>query len=344
MTISRVTAVSDGRASPEQFLAPLQFSEQAHGIQADGLNLKAYAPWAARSAVSIIAASRCRVANSEFVITGDSTSALDISAEATNQIADDNTFINLHVRAIGTRNFDLRVQQSSGGSANRNAVFGCKFKGTTPAVSAYRLAATDTFIDNNHFPNHGTGEVTSAGVREMIGRNNHGSNTFTLSDAGTGTISSVGGTERIYVSATGMASIEGSPALTAFGGSVAKAWALDSGTTEMVGFQIRVPDGHTKVSVEWDTVNLGAGSGDVYCNFVRGAYADGEDTSASIGSSQLTFTASAQHIRKVVDVVPTGVTVAAGDMLTIGFRRQGGQGADTLGNDIGIAGATVRFF
>ena len=188
MTVSRVTGVSDGRTTTAAYLAPLQISEQAHGILADGVNLKAYAPWAARSAVSIIAACRCRISNSDFLITGASSSALDISAEATNQVADDNTYINVGVRAIGARNFDLRIQQSGGGSANRNGVFGCRFVGTTPAVGAYRLAATDSFIANNHFPTHGTGQVTSAGVREMIGRNNHGSNTFTLSDSGTGTI------------------------------------------------------------------------------------------------------------------------------------------------------------
>lgn len=131
--------------------------------------------------------------------------------------------------------------------------------------------------------------------------------------------------------------VNGTPVLTLGGGSLHYLWAFDAASTERVEAVVRVPrnvTGKIKPVIYW--ANLGAGAGDVIWR-VRYHFVTSGVTIAS-GSTivaQTASTALAQDLMKFM--TGTAFTLVADSVLYFAIDREGGNGADTLANDAGLA-------
>lgn len=143
-----------------------------------------------------------------------------------------------------------------------------------------------------------------------------------------------------------MSAIVGSPSLgvvEAVGDTTLRqaAWLLDSGAFEGVSGELAIPPSWATVDVYGWFANAGAGSGDIVTSFRMKKLADGVTTvGADTGlASGLTLTVGAQSIAKRLSLL-SGVSVTAG-IYKVTMCRDGANGADTLGNDVGLLGVEI---
>lgn len=133
----------------------------------------------------------------------------------------------------------------------------------------------------------------------------------------------------------------GTPSLSVLVTNIGPAWLLDAATDEEVaGWSIFPPGWLTADFVVWWT-NTGAGSGDVRFDLTYKVAADAGAINSGSTTTSSTVTAPAQYVTKRT-ALASGVTVAAGSVVSLNVNRAGGNGADTLANDIGIIGVEIR--
>jgi hypothetical protein len=152
--------------------------------------------------------------------------------------------------------------------------------------------------------------------------------------------------QRIHVPASLMVASFGAPSLVGIGSSgdkAAVAWLLDAATHENVSAQTVIPAGWATVNVNFYWTNAGAGAGDVQWSLrVEGAFGHG-DTLGSALSAPFTgaSVAPAQNVVKG-EQFATGLPVTPGKMFGLLMQRDGGNAADTLGNDAALIAVEIR--
>lgn len=140
--------------------------------------------------------------------------------------------------------------------------------------------------------------------------------------------------ENITAAAGAGSAVTGSPALT--NASEATCWALDSASSEDVGFSFTIPKGWKKADIQIRWTNLGAGSGDVVFDLFANNRNDGETIGSSVVSQTKTITAPAQNVLSIDTVSTSSISVSENRLFTVRVRRDGGNVSDTLGNDCGL--------
>lgn len=130
--------------------------------------------------------------------------------------------------------------------------------------------------------------------------------------------------------------LNGTPVIGLNSASTRMLWLFDAASTERIGTQIRIPRGVTgKVIPVLYQINSGAGAGDVCWRYGYHFAADGGATeTAATFVNFSTITAAAQNVSKVVR--GTAFSVVADTILHFSIDREGGNVADTLGNDAGL--------
>lgn len=130
----------------------------------------------------------------------------------------------------------------------------------------------------------------------------------------------------------------GSPVIGAIAGGRRNAWLFDSSADEIIGTELAIPPGWTRVRIELGWVNAGAGSGDVVWGLNIGKFSPGESLNASDQINRnLTGTAGAQDVLVVTTQFDQDITTPTGSGFAfLRVRRSGTDVADTLGNDAGL--------
>lgn len=138
----------------------------------------------------------------------------------------------------------------------------------------------------------------------------------------------------------------GTPALTTMSDNVANTgtpvWLLDAATQELLSTVVRVPEGWTNADVVLWWMNVGAGAGAVQWRFdhnelVQSAAIPTNDTA----DTQLTVPALGQWVIEQT-VLKSGIPVSPSALLRLELYRFGAHSADTLANDAGVIGVTVK--
>jgi hypothetical protein len=144
-------------------------------------------------------------------------------------------------------------------------------------------------------------------------------------------------TPSLWVGAAMMQSSSGTPTLNA-STLGAPAWLLDAAATEVVAGVVVIPeDWETFNVIAWYT-NASSGSGDIVTNYRYVQRALTENiTGSETNEGNVTTTSVAQNIIGS-RTVSSGVYRRAGSIYRFNFRRVGGDGSDSLGNDIGLLG------
>lgn len=121
------------------------------------------------------------------------------------------------------------------------------------------------------------------------------------------------------------------------------AWAFDDGSIEQIGTSIVIPAGITAVTFDVYWAMLNAAAGDVVFRFMTQAIAIGESNSNTAGIENDTVAVPGTTLELKVTTYTPSTTIAAGDLVGLGFGRAGDDEADTAANDMYIAGVLVNF-
>lgn len=229
-------------------------------------------------------------------------------------------------------------------------------EGTSNKDSIWQLTTNATITVGTtaliFFPVHlqGTGSPESA-VTAPVGatyRRTDGSTstTFYVKESGTGNTGWVAvaasSVTEITISSSGFSATNGSPTLgPLLSAAYWPLWLLDSASQEGISAQFYCPTGWATVDVDMYWTNAGAGSGNCALDARFNTFGDGETISAPGTANTQTIAAPAQNVMKKSTIL-TGQTVTAGEIASLTVFRDGANGADTLGNDMGVAFVRVR--
>jgi hypothetical protein len=149
----------------------------------------------------------------------------------------------------------------------------------------------------------------------------------------------VNGYERLFVPADArwMATVN-TPALTHR--LRHPAWLFDAVSTELASFGYSLPTYWRSYHVDLYWTNAGAGTGDVVWTLQTNGLADGETLGNPAGGTPtVTVAAPAQDVLKVSRMTSSALSYGANDYAMTGVLwRDGGNAADTLGNDAAALG------
>lgn len=151
-----------------------------------------------------------------------------------------------------------------------------------------------------------------------------------------------GAITRIWIPASDFAATQGAPTLDDLTNNVWLAWLLDPGSAEGITTNIFTPADWATMDIDLWWTNAGAGSGNVVWEVrypvTKG---DGETMSGTVTATESTIAAPTQLVIKKSTYF-AGVAVDTNEMFTLAVRRIAADGADTLGNDVGVLGVMLR--
>lgn len=120
-------------------------------------------------------------------------------------------------------------------------------------------------------------------------------------------------------------------------------WLLDAASSESIGTAVLLPPDWLTFDMVAVFTNIAATSGNVVLiGAYRSGWGDGESVGVvTAGSNQTVAAPSTAHVAKYATLLSGIAVPSASEQLTIRVRRVGGDGADTLGNDIGLVGVRL---
>jgi hypothetical protein len=147
--------------------------------------------------------------------------------------------------------------------------------------------------------------------------------------------------QRLWLPCKEVQVITGSPSFGNVGSQAGVLLMDGAGATEAGAFTFVVADNWLTMAIDIHWANAGAGAGDVRWTVGHLVAADAGDFSTAATNVSTTVTAAAQNIKKV-STLATGISLTTARAGTIVLTRTSGDAADTLANDVGVVGISLR--